>query len=276
MTDLSDPAYFDAVIFDLDGVLTDSAKVHAAAWKALFDDYLRERSARYGEAFRPFSVEEDYRSFVDGKPRYDGVRSFLLSREIQLSNGDPTDEPGQETVCGLGNRKDRLFTDILVQKGVEVFESTVRLVRQLKASGVRCGVASSSKNCQRVLEIAAIDDLFEARVDGVVSAELGLKGKPAPDIFLKCAELLRATPRRTVVVEDALSGVQAGRAGRFGLVIGIDRMNLGDELRRDGADVVVTDLLNVSIGIVNAWYRAKNGLSDACPCNVAVPNKEAR
>lgn len=246
---------FDAVIFDLDGVITDTAKVHAAAWKSMFDDYLRTRATKCSEDFCPFTLE-DYRSYVDGKPRYDGVCSFLSSRGIQLTYGNPSDGPEKETVCGLGNRKDRIFANIITQNGVEVFESSVRLIRQLEISGIRCAVVSSSKNCRLLLQIAGIEDLFEARVDGIVSAELGLKGKPAPDIFLKCAELLKVSPERSVVVEDAISGVQAGRDGGFGLVIGVDRVGLCETLRKNGADVVVTDLSHVSPDDINEWYRS--------------------
>src|SRR3990172_7713896 len=194
---------FDAVVFDLDGVLTDTAKVHATAWKSLFDDYLRMRATGRQEGFRPFDLESDYRCYVDGKPRHDGVRSFLRSRGIALPDGDPSTSPAEETVCGLGNRKDRIFHSILARDGVEVFESSVHLIWKLRALGIRCGVASSSKNCQQVLQKAGIEESFDARVDGTISVELGLKGKPSPDIFLKCAELLNVSVPHSVLVEDA-------------------------------------------------------------------------
>ncbi|MFQ5926347.1 MAG: HAD family hydrolase [Terriglobia bacterium] len=248
---------FDAVIFDLDGVITDTAKVHATAWESLFDDYLRARATKYREKFRPFSLDGDYRSYLDGKPRYDGVRSFLHSRGIELPYGHPSDRPEQETVCGLGNRKDRIFANVLSQNGVKVFDSSLHLIRQLEAVRVRRALVSSSKNCRLVLQIAGIEGLFEASVDGVVSVKLNLKGKPAPDIFLKCAELLNVSPDRSVVVEDAISGVQAGRNGRFGLVIGVDRAGLGETLRKNGADVVVPDLLTVSPDDIDRWCRTK-------------------
>lgn len=257
MPSLKHPRDFDAVIFDMDGILTDTAKVHAAAWKALFDSYLSVRAVKYQEDFRPFTVDTDYLRYVDGKPRYDGIRSFLRSRGIELPNGDHGDPPERETVNALGDRKDRIFTEALRRSGVEVFESSVKLIRQLQTIGIRRAVASSSKNCQLVLQIAGIEGLFEARVDGIVSVELGLNGKPAPDIFLKCAELLQVSPQRCVVVEDAISGVQAGRNGNFGLVIGVDRVGLGPTLKANGADVVVPDLGGVSPGDIDQWCTAK-------------------
>lgn len=246
---------FDAIIFDLDGVITDTASVHAAAWKVLFDRYLRARSVERGHRFVPFSLEEDYRACLDGKPRYDGVHSFLCSRGISLTYGHSSDRPDRETVCGLGNLKDQIFADLLSQNGVDVFDGSVRFIRELKSIGVRLGVASSSKNCRRVLEIADLDGLFDARVDGVVSADLGLQGKPSPDIFLRCSELLGVTPARSVVVEDAIVGVQAGRRGGFRLVIGVDHTGAGEALKDNGADIVVSDLMNVSPLDVDRWCR---------------------
>lgn len=259
------PLHYDTVIFDLDGVVTDTAKVHAVAWKALFDDYLQTRTLQFNEAFRPFDIEEDYASYLDGKPRYDGVRSFLGSRGIALADGDPTNGPERETVCGLGNRKDRIFSKVLRDNGVEVFDSTVCLVRELEKMKIWRAVASSSKNCRSVLQIAGLENLFDTMVDGVLSADLKLRGKPDPDIFLKCVELLGTTPERTVVVEDAISGVQAGRNGGFGLVIGIDRAGLGEQLQKNGADVVVTDLIRVSHHTIDSWFDMKNKISRSVP-----------
>jgi len=233
---------FDAVLFDLDGVITDTAAVHARAWKTMFDTYLRQRSKATGAAFEPFTIDGDYRTYVDGKPRYDGVRSFLLSRGIDLPEGTRADPADAETVCGLGNRKNELVNRLLDDEGVVVYEGSVRLLHQLRGDGVRLGVVSSSRNCVAVLTTAGLLDMFEARVDGVVAAERGLPGKPAPDTFLSAARDLGASPERAVVVEDAISGVQAGRAGGFGLVIGVDRDGDPDALRRHGADVVVADL----------------------------------
>jgi beta-phosphoglucomutase family hydrolase len=233
---------FDAVLFDLDGVITDTAAVHARAWKTMFDAYLRQRADATGTPFEPFTIEGDYRTYVDGKPRYDGVRSFLQSRGIDLPEGTRTDPSEAETVCGLGNRKNKLVNRVLDDEGVAVYEGSVRLMHQLRDSGVRLGVVSSSRNCVAVLTAAGLLDLFDARVDGVVAAERGLPGKPAPDTFLAAARDLGATPERAVVVEDAISGVQAGRAGGFGLVIGVDRDGDAEALRSNGADVVVADL----------------------------------
>jgi len=236
------PERFDAVLFDLDGVLTATAKVHAAAWKQTFDDFLRRRAEETGEPFIPFDIGSDYECYVDGKPRYDGVQSFLASRDIELPYGDPAAAPGFGTVCGLGNRKNILVNEILAAGDVEAYEGSVALVRQLRDRGIKTAVVSSSRNCPAVLRAAGIEDLFDARVDGIVAADLGLPGKPAPDTFLKAAEMLGVEPARAVVVEDAISGVEAGRAGEFGLVIGVDRKDVGEALREHGADVVVKDL----------------------------------
>ena len=233
---------FDAVLFDLDGVLTDTAAVHARAWKTMFDEFLRYWAERHGQPFTPVSIDRDYKTYVDGKPRYDGVRSFLLSRGIELPEGDSDDPPQMETVRGLGNRKNVLVNRLLDDEGVVRYEGSVRLVEQLRDRGIKRAVVSSSKNCAAVLEAAGISDLFDARIDGVVAAERDLPGKPAPDTFLAAAADLGAPPDRAVVVEDAISGVQAGRAGGFGLVIGIDREGDPDALRSNGADVVVSDL----------------------------------
>ena len=233
---------FDAVLFDLDGVITDTAAVHARAWKTMFDAYLRQRAKATGTAFEPFTIERDYKTYVDGKPRYDGVRSFLLSRGIELPEGTPADPAEAETVCGLGNRKNDLVNQLIEDEGVVVYDGSVRLLHQLRDAGVRLAIVSSSKNCVTVLRNAGLLDLFDARVDGVVAAERGLPGKPAPDTFLAAARDLGATPERAVVVEDAISGVQAGRAGGFGLVVGVDRDGDPGALRGNGADVVVTDL----------------------------------
>jgi beta-phosphoglucomutase family hydrolase len=235
------PERFDAVLFDLDGVLTSTAKVHAACWKETFDDFLRKRAEETGEPFREFTLD-DYHRYVDGKPRYDGVRSFLASRGIHLPEGDPADPPGTGTVCAVGNRKNALVKQAIRSQGVEVYEGSIAWVRQLLSKGIKVAVVSSSKNCATVLDAAGITELFQARVDGLVAAEQGLPGKPAPDIFLEAARRVGVEPARAVVVEDAISGVQAGRAGHFGLVIGVARTVPPDDLRAGGADVVVADL----------------------------------
>jgi beta-phosphoglucomutase family hydrolase len=249
-----DKSRFDAVIFDLDGVVTQTAAVHAAAWKRLFDEYLGERAARAGtspggapDALRPFDLEADYRLYVDGKPRYDGVRDFLASRGIELPPGDPSDPPERETVCGLGNRKNDFFNAEVREHGVKTFPSTVALIHHLHDAGIRVGLMSSSKNTAMVLEVTGTTDLFEVRVDGLVAAEVGLPGKPDPAMYLETARRLDVEAARSVVVEDALSGVEAGRRGGFGLVIGVDRLGQAAELAKSGADVVVDDLDEVSV-----------------------------
>ncbi len=245
-----------AVIFDLDGVITKTATVHSHAWKKMFDDYLQRKSNIMGEPFKEFT-QEDYLAFVDGKPRYDGVKSFLESRRIDLPFGTPDDTPDMETVCGLGNKKNDAFNEVLLNEGVEVYESTVALMEQLHAENIRVGVASSSKNCESVLKAAGLTHLVETRVDGVVSAALKLNGKPAPDIFLKAAENLHCDYRYSVVVEDAVSGVAAGKNGNFGLVVGVARENNQPGLWANGADIVVEDLAEISIGDIDNWFSVE-------------------
>lgn len=236
------PERFDAVLFDLDGVLTSTAEVHARAWKETFDEVLRVRAAARGEPFVPFDAVDDYRRHVDGKPRYDGVRDFLASRGIVLPEGEPGDPASAETVCGIGNRKNELVNRLFDTEGVEVFEGSLRWLRELRDRGIRTAVVSASKNCPRILEAAGLTGLFDARVDGNVATELGLSGKPAPDTFLEAARRLGVEPARAAVVEDALAGVEAGRAGNFGLVVGVAREADPAELEAHGADVVVADL----------------------------------
>ncbi len=233
---------FDAVLFDLDGVLTDTAKIHAACWKRMFDDFLRQRATENDELFRPFGIATDYKLYVDGKARFDGVRSFLESRGIHLPSGDPNSPPDNETICGLGNRKDEMVKEALESEGVEAYEGSVGLIRHVRSQGIKTAVVSASSNCEAVLRSAGITDLLDVRVDGEVAARLGLPGKPAPDTFLKAAEELGVAPERAVVVEDAISGVQAGRNGGFGLVIGVDRKGDPEALWENGADIVVADL----------------------------------
>jgi len=246
---------FDAVIFDLDGVITKTALVHSAAWKKMFDDYLKDRAAKLNEDFVEFSHEKDYLPYVDGKPRYKGVESFLKSRKIELPFGYPNDEPGKETVCGLGNRKNEAFNQVLDRDGVEEYSSTVELIHKLKSEGIRVGVASSSKNCKAVLEKAGLIELIETRVDGVVSAELGLQGKPEADIFTTAADNLDVTYDKAVVVEDAVSGVQAGAKGNFGLVLGVARENNTKELKTNGADIVVEDISEIGFEGIVDWFE---------------------
>lgn len=233
---------YDAVLFDLDGVITDTANLHAACWKRTFDEYLQKRAARQGEAFRPFDLASDYRLHVDGKPRYDGVRDFLASRGINLPEGSPDDPPESETVKGLGNRKNDLLNDAIEQQGVEAYPGSVKFIRQLSSERFKIAVVTSSQNCEAVLRAAGLDAFFKVRVDGDVIDAQGLRGKPAPDAFLEAARLLRVDPSRTVVIEDALSGVEAGSNGNFGLVVGVARKGNAEELRRRGAHLVVNDL----------------------------------
>jgi beta-phosphoglucomutase family hydrolase len=270
------PKYlFEAVIFDLDGVITRTALVHSHAWKKMFDDYLRQREKEFGEPFKEFTQKDDYLPYVDGKPRYEGVKSFLESRGIHIPFGDPSDVVQLETVCGLGNRKNITFNEVLKRDGVSVYESTVQLMHDLKKAGVRIGVASSSKNCEAVLEAAGLMPLIETRVDGVVSAELGLKGKPEPDIFTTAAANLGVKPHNAIVVEDATSGVAAGKAGNFGLVLGLAREENKNELLINGADIVVEDISETSLEALNDWF--KKGIEDDgwnITYNTYEPNKE--
>ena len=233
---------YDAVLFDLDGVITDTASLHARCWKQTFDEYLLKRATQKGEAFRPFDVGTDYRLYVDGKPRFDGVRDFLKSRGIELPEGDPEDPPEVATVCGLGNHKDNLVNHAIAETGVEPYEGSVRFIHQLRRDGFKIAVVTSSQNCTAVLEAAKLDEFFKVRVDGHVVHEQRLAGKPAPDTFLLAARLLGVSPIRTVVIEDALSGVEAGSKGNFGLVIGIARKGNAEELKHHGANLVVCDL----------------------------------
>lgn len=236
---------FEAVIFDLDGVITKTAVTHTKSWKMIFDAYLQEKAREKNKPFNEFT-ENDYLTYVDGKPRYNGVDSFLKSRNIHLSWGSPEDVPSKETVCGLGNRKNNAFLEILKNEGAEVYPSTKKILYELQETGVRLGVASSSKNCKAVLEAVGLLSLFEARVDGVVSAELNLNGKPEPDIFTKACEILHAEPSHSIVVEDAVSGVQAGAKGGFGLTLGVARNGNSSELKQNGADFVITDFEEIN------------------------------
>lgn len=236
------PDAIHACLFDLDGVLTDTASVHTKAWKAMFDAYLERRAQRAHTAFVPFDPVDDYRTYIDGKKRQDGVRSFLASRTIDLPDGDLSDPPTAETVNGLGNRKNALFQQILQKQGVKVFDGSRRYLEAVHAAGIPVAVVSSSANTRQILEITGLDRFVQQRVDGVTIREENLRGKPAPDSFLRGAQLLEVEPAHAAVFEDALAGVAAGRAGDFGFVVGVDRLGQADGLRHNGADVVVTDL----------------------------------
>jgi beta-phosphoglucomutase family hydrolase len=236
------PDGVNVCLFDLDGVLTQTAKVHAAAWKSMFDEFLEGWSRDHGEQFVPFDKEDDYNTYVDGKPRYDGVRSFLQSRGIELPQGTPEDPPSAQTVDGLGNRKNELVLKLIREQGVEPYEGTVRYVHAVIDAGYKHAVVSSSTNTRDVLQAAGIADLFSTIIDGVVADQEHLEGKPAPDTYLAGARALGAEPKAAAVFEDAVSGVEAGRAGAFGFVVGVDRVNHADALRANGADIVVKDL----------------------------------
>jgi beta-phosphoglucomutase family hydrolase len=236
------PDGISTCLFDLDGVLTQTAKIHAQAWKGMFDDFLGEWAERTGQPLHPFDRPTDYDEYVDGKPRLDGVRSFLESRGIQLPIGSPRDPPEAETIYALGTRKNDLVLELIRQQGVEPYEGSVRFVEAARDQGLRRAVVSSSTNCRDALVAAGIDHLFEVVVDGLVAERERLRGKPAPDTFLAAARKLGAQPSEAAVFEDALAGVEAGRAGGVGWVVGVDRAGQAEALRRRGADVVVQDL----------------------------------
>ena len=236
------PEAVHACLFDLDGVLTDTASVHTKAWTVMFDDFLRQHAEPTGKPFVPFDPVDDYLKYVDGKKREDGVRSFLASRGIELPDGNPDDTPDKETVYGLGTRKNDAFQETLQNDGVKVFDGSRRYLEKVAAAGLATAVVSSSANTRQVLEITGLDKFIQARVDGVTLREEHIAGKPAPDSFLRAAQLLDVSPAEAAVFEDALSGVAAGHAGHFGYVVGVDRVGQADELRSHGADVVVTDL----------------------------------
>jgi beta-phosphoglucomutase family hydrolase len=233
---------YDAVLFDLDGVITNTATLHAGCWKQMFDEYLRKRAEQRAEAFRPFDLAMDYRLYVDGKPRFDGVRDFFRSRGIHLPEGNLDDPANIETVHGLGNRKNDLVNRAIAEWGVEPYAGTVQFIHQLRRHGFKIAVVTSSQNCRAVLRAAKLDGFFEVRVDGNTIEVERLAGKPAPDTFLMAARLLGVEPARTVVIEDAISGVEAGSNGNFGLVIGVARKGNAEELKHHGAHLVVNDL----------------------------------
>ncbi|MDD5447895.1 MAG: trehalose-phosphatase, partial [Actinomycetota bacterium] len=234
---------YDAFIFDLDGVMTRTAKIHAQAWKEMFDSFLRKKAGK--KNFKPFDIEKDYPKYLDGKQRYEGVRSFLESISVELPYGDSSDSPEKETICGLGNKKNQIFQRLLKEMGTAPYPSSIALVKNLKKVGMKVAVASSSKNCSQVLDAANISELFDAKVDGVDLESLDLKGKPSPDMFIEAARRLSSKPERSVVLEDAISGVRAGKNGNFGLVIGVDRVRQREALLKAGAHIVVEDLSEI-------------------------------
>lgn len=240
--DLENLPQIEALIFDLDGVITQTRKTHKKAWKEMFDNFFKE----YGKRQKPMS-EYDYLEYIDGKPRYQGVKSFLNSRDISLPYGDPSDEPGFDTICALGNIKNDLFNKVLDRDGVQIYEDALESLKKWKQLGIKTAIVSSSKNCKKIIEVAGIEDLFDTRVDGVISQEIGLKGKPDPDIFTEAAKNLDANPAKSVVFEDAISGVKAGQAGFFGLVIGVNRFNNAKALIENGADITIDDFSELDL-----------------------------
>jgi len=267
---------FQSAIFDLDGVITDTAKIHFKAWKQTFEEYLRLAEKKGPVKYRPFTHDDDYLPYVDGKPRYKGVDSFLKSRGINLPWGSPSDGPEKETVCGIGNKKNLEFRKHLTSRDIEVFPAAIDFVKRLKARGIKVGVASSSKNCAAILNCARIRELFETVVDGEVSARLKLKGKPEGDIFVKAAENMKADPKYSMVVEDATSGIAAGRNAGFGLVLGIAMKKNRQDLLEEGADIVVEDFDNLKdFPLENFFLKTPNHIFDFWDKNPSSIKTEA-
>ena len=239
------PATIDACLFDLDGVLTDTARVHRRCWAATLDAFLRERSEAQGDLFSPFDPNADYDTFIDGKLRYDGVRAFLRSRGIELPDGEPNDPPEANTVCGLGNRKERSVVATLRREGVGAFPGSVRYLQRARDAGLRRAVVSASSNCRTILRRAQLSGLLEQVVDGRVARSAGLRGKPHPDTYLEAAHRLQVAPKRAAVFEDAIAGVEAGKAGGFSIVVGVNRAHTGPTLLAHGATIVVSDLADL-------------------------------
>jgi beta-phosphoglucomutase family hydrolase len=235
-------AQYDAVLFDLDGVLTPTAKIHAVCWKRLFDNFLRQYSRAAGCPFQPFDIQQDYKLYVDGKPRYEGIKSFLASRKIDLPYGDKASDPDEMTVLELGSRKDKYFEETLQAEGIAPYGDVVSVVQHLRAQGLKTAVVSSSRNCKMVLAAADISDLFDSIMDGELAEQLHLAGKPEPDTFLEAAKQVGAVAKRSVVVEDSIAGVQAGRKGEFGWVVGVAHDGDASALAKNGADIVIGNL----------------------------------
>jgi beta-phosphoglucomutase family hydrolase len=249
--------YYDGGICDLDGVVTHTAMVHSRAWKKMFDEYLIEWSAKNNKEQRPFDMETDYPIYVDGKPRYQGAQSFFESRGIELPFGNPSDPPRMETVCGLGNRKNEFYRELVNTDGVGIFDPTVDFIKALREKGYKVGLMSSSKNTRGIIRIAGLVELFDAVVDGVTAEEEGMRGKPHPDVYLRCAELLNLQPWRAFVVEDAASGVEAGSRGEFGVVVGLAHGGQEQALRDAGADVVISDPADLSVEAMDSWFAGR-------------------
>ncbi|MFO7890941.1 MAG: trehalose-phosphatase [bacterium] len=254
---------FKAIILDLDGVITRTASVHARAWKQVFDEYLEKRRENGESIYQPFDIVEDYRGYVDGKPRYEGVRSFLNARGISLPEGTPDSQPGWNSICAIGNRKNEIFNEFLIKKGPEVFTDAVEKISKWKEDGFKIAVVSSSKNCKGILKSAKVEHLFDVRVDGIISENLGLTGKPAPDIFIQASDELSITPREAVLMEDAEAGVQAGRLGEFGLVVGVAREGQKEALLENGADLAIRSFDDIDILISGNYVVHPSGLPSA-------------
>lgn len=256
------PEKFHCVIFDMDGVVTQTAEVHSIAWKKMFDDFLQNYSKKNNTPFVPFDADQDYNLYVDGKPRLDGIRSFLKSRQINLPEGSKEDGDDKETIFGLATKKNNYFLKHIQEEGVKPYQSTIDLIEQLKNMGVKVGIITSSKNCKTILEGAGALNLFDIRIDGLYAEKHGIKGKPAPDIFLEAAKQLGEDPSHCIVIEDAISGVEAGSKGNFGLVIGVDRVGQEDELLHHGATVVVKDLSEVKVSEAQSKPNALEHFDD--------------
>lgn len=253
--------HFEAAIFDMDGVVTNSAIIHSRSWKQVFDGYLRFRLTHYQEPFVEFTHERDYLGYLDGRPRYDGIEAFLTSRKIKIPRGTPDDLMGSETICGLGARKNAIFNQIVETDGVDVFEGTIAMIRELLDRGIKVGLATSSYNSAVILGKTGTRHLFGTVVDGLESAILGLRGKPEPDIFVTAAANLGSSSSRSIVFEDAVSGVRAGAKGGFALVIGIAREGNAKELREGGADMVVGDLSETNLEEIDRLVQAKRAIA---------------
>jgi alpha,alpha-trehalase len=251
--------HYDGGIFDLDGVVTHTAMVHSRAWKKMFDEYMKEWSAAHSEEQPPFDMDTDYPIYVDGKPRYQGAQSFLESRGIELPFGDPSDPPRMETVCGLGNRKNEFYRELVETDGVGIFEPTVEFIKALRERGHKIGLMSSSKNTRDIIRIAGLVELFDEVVDGVTAEKEGMRGKPHPDVYLRCAELLDLEPTRAFVVEDAASGVEAGSRGKFGVVVGLAHGDQAQALKDAGAHVVITDPAELTVENMDGWFAERKG-----------------
>ncbi len=249
--------HYDGGIFDLDGVVTHTALVHSRAWKKMFDEYMSEWSTKNNKEQTPFDMESDYPIYVDGKPRYQGAKSFFDSRGIELPFGDPSDPPRLETVCGLGNRKNEFYRELVKTDGVGIFDPTVEFIKALRGKQQKIGLMSSSKNTRDIIRMAGLVELFDAVVDGITAEEEGMRGKPHPDVYLRCAEILDLEPNRAFVVEDAASGVEAGSRGKFGVVVGLAHGGQEQALRDAGADVVISDPADLTVESMDSWFAER-------------------